>query len=179
MRRGGFSIIEIVITITILGILLALAVVSMNASQVNARDAERKADIEAIAIQFEGYYKNPMSGSSTMWGDQYFMSGGSYPGVEYLDNSGLTIITPEADPKIFRAPGVSVDQPPSIIKATNAVQTPTGVQPQPTTKTYVYQALTKTGAVCIDPFLATCVKFNLYYRLEKDDSIQMVTSKNQ
>ena len=181
MKRGGFSIIEIVITITVLGILLSLGVVAMNSSQVAARDAERKADVEAIAMSFEGYYKNSMgSGESDTGGTSpFFMSGGTYPGTGYMYNAGLKIIAPEADPKIFNAPGSTNTL--SVVSATNAVQTTSGVLPQPTTSTYVYQAIDQNGTgICDDPVIdGLCRKFNIFYRLEKDNSVQMVTSRNQ
>lgn len=179
MKRGGFSIIEIVITITILGILLSLGVVAMSSTQLSARDSERKADVEAIAMSFEGYYKNGMRGGTTPYGDEYFMSGGSYPGTEYMYVESLKAITPESDEKIFRAPGATTGI--SIVGATNAIQSTAGVLPQPTTSTYVYQAIDKSGnALCPDPFLSGfCRKFNIFYRLEKDNSVQMITSRNQ
>ena len=174
MKRGGFSLIEIVITITILTILVALAIVSMNASQIESRDAERRSDVEAIAMQFEMYYQNASP-------DQ-LMSGGSYPGQGYVNESELkSTIAPEADPQIFRAPGIKNNKPISIVGATNASESTTFVSPQPTPTTYVYQAISANGtSLCHDPFISEpCRRFNLYYFQEKDGTIQRVRSKNQ
>lgn len=66
MTRRGFTIVELIITITIMGILLTLAVVNVNATQVSARDDQRKADVEAIANHLESFYA---SGASSNGGD--------------------------------------------------------------------------------------------------------------
>ena len=172
MQRRGFTIVEIIITITIMGILLTLTVVTLGNNQMRARDEERKADIESIALNLESYYRNAQDG--------VFMSGGSYPGTAYLTNADTTYYLPDIDPKSLRAPGVDTTQPISIVVATNANQTTSGVLPAPTAETYVYQALAKDNLLCEDPLIAGgCRKFNLYYMLEADGSIQMVTSKNQ
>jgi len=174
MQRRGFTIVEIIITITIMGILLSLTVVTLGNNQLRARDEERKADIESIALNIESYYRNVQEG--------IFMSGGTYPGTAYITPSSIPVILPDIDPKSVRTPGVTADQPASLIPATNATQTTSGVSPQPTISTYVYQPITQAGAICDDPFMITtgeCRKFNLYYMLEADNSIHMVTSKNQ
>ena len=51
--RNGFTIVELVIVMTIMAILLALALVNISGSQVHGRDAKRKADAEAIAHGIE------------------------------------------------------------------------------------------------------------------------------
>lgn len=56
MTRRGFTIVELIITITIMGILLTLAVINVSSTQMNARDDERKADAEALSSSLEAYY---------------------------------------------------------------------------------------------------------------------------
>ncbi|MCD8561460.1 prepilin-type N-terminal cleavage/methylation domain-containing protein [Candidatus Saccharibacteria bacterium] len=173
MYSRGFTIVEIVITITIMGILLVLAVVNLSSSQVNSRDAERKGDIEAIALHLESYYANESSGSQGQTS-----AGGTYPGTTQIANA--TSIMPDIDPKSLHAPNVSLDDPMSLTPATNATQTVAGISPSPTISQYVYQPLTKSGALCATPTATDeCRKFNLYYRLEADDTVYKVTSKNQ
>lgn len=172
MNHGGFSIIEIVITITILGILLALGVVGMNTAQMNARDAERQADVEAIGMHLEAYYRTETADKSVS------SKAGTYPGTFYMSTAYYrTIFFPDANSDIFIAPGASS----SIVIATNTIESASGVSPQPTIDQYVYQALTRTDTTCTDHYLvaAGCTRFNLYYRLEKDGSVQMVKSNNR
>lgn len=56
MHRRGFTIIELVIVITIMAILMTMGVVNFRSSQANARDTQRKTDIESIAQHLETYY---------------------------------------------------------------------------------------------------------------------------
>ncbi len=179
MVRQAFTIVEILITITIMGILLTLAVVNVNSSQMNARDSERKADIEAIASSFETYYNTVNTNPSD--GSDFWMSGSSYPDLYFLTNdTELKRATPDIDLKVVRAPGVDKTQPMSLIPATNATQTTAGVAPQPTFTTYVYQPLSSTNALCADSFTAGgCRKFNIFYRLESDGQVYQVTSTHQ
>lgn len=67
MNRRGFTIIELIITITIMALLIVLSFVNLDSSQINSRDAERKADIEAIAIHLDNFY-NVGSDTSTTTG---------------------------------------------------------------------------------------------------------------
>ena len=55
MKRRGFTIVELIIVITIMGTLLILGVVNLRGSQANSRDAERRTDIETIATHMETF----------------------------------------------------------------------------------------------------------------------------
>lgn len=169
MNRGGFSIVEIVITVTVLAILLTLGVVSMNAAQVNARDAERKADMESLAMIFEEYRKNPATGQD---GYRDF-SGYTYPDAVTIDTTNyFNNVFADIDPSIVRAPGVGRHSPMSLKSHYSA--------PQPSLTEYSYESLNENDEPCYDFIInGACTKFNLYYRLEKDNSIQKIMSKNQ
>lgn len=65
MKSRGFTIVELIVTITIMAILLTLGVVNLRSSQANARDAERKTDIESLATNLETFY-NSGTNSSTL-----------------------------------------------------------------------------------------------------------------
>lgn len=175
MNRRGFTVIEVIIVVTIMGILLILGVVNLRGSQISARDAERKGDIEAIATHLELYYN---SGNYEL---------GRAPG-SYISsttgggtNAGILAIVRDMDPKSLVAPGHSDLDYISFTPATCSgvcTQTPAGVTPQPTIDQYVYQPLQSDGTLCTN-ISQGCRKFNLYYRLEADDTVYMVTSKNQ
>ncbi len=51
----GFTIVELLIVIVVIGILAALVVVTYNGIQQKARDTERKTDIKAVHGQLEAY----------------------------------------------------------------------------------------------------------------------------
>jgi len=173
MKQRGFTVVELIITVTIMGILLILTVVNVSSSQMRARDDERSTDVQSIALNLESYFSAQQTDN--------LMSGGSYVGSDYLtDTTFVGGTLPDIDPKVLRAPGVDISAPQSFIAATNAVQTKSGVLPQPTKNTYVYQPLTTTNTLCTDPFIdGACRKFNIYYYLESDNQVYMITSKNQ
>lgn len=51
----GFTIVELLIVIVVIGILAALVIVTYNGIQQKARDTERKTDINAVASHLEAY----------------------------------------------------------------------------------------------------------------------------
>lgn len=57
-RKNGFTIIEIIIVITIIGILLSLVFTGVADSRAKARDKERTADIDLIHSSLEQYYSD-------------------------------------------------------------------------------------------------------------------------
>lgn len=174
MMRRGFTIVELIITITIMGILLTLAVVNLGSTQANARDSERKGDVEALALNLENYYNNQDPNIAN--------SGGSYLGSSFLNDSQIKTYLPDLDMKNVHAPGVDVSAPISAVPAQNNTTTTAGVLPQPSKSNdvYVYQPLTADGNLCTDPSVTgDCRRFNIYYYQETDNSVQMVTSKHQ
>ena len=54
--QKGFTIVELLIVIVVIGILAALVLNTFNGVQARARNTERQTDIKAIASQLEAYY---------------------------------------------------------------------------------------------------------------------------
>lgn len=165
MNHRGFTVIELIIVITVMGILMTVGVVNLSGTRANGRDAERKGDVESIVMHLESYYISGTDGSTTT---------GRYPGTDELIGNE-TVVLRDIDPEALIAPGKSSSV---LTKATNSTQTTAGVTPQPTIDSYVYQPIQSDGSLCT---LSTqeCQKFNLYYKLEVDNIVYMVTSKNQ
>lgn len=55
-KQDGFTIVELLIVIVIIGILAALVIVTFSNTQKKARDADRKTDINATYSQLEVYF---------------------------------------------------------------------------------------------------------------------------
>ena len=176
MNRRGFTIVELVVIITAMGILLILAVVNLSSSQANARDNERKTDIETIALHLDTYYKSGSDSSTSL---------GRYPSTVLVqDVATIKHMLRDIDTKSITAPSQSA---PTFTAATNYTQTTTGVSPQPETNQYIYQPIKSDGTLCTDE-TQDCRKFNLYYKLEvatinadcpSPGYICMLKSKNQ
>ena len=165
MNRRGFTVIELIIVITIMGILLILGVVNLRGTQISARDTERKADIATIALNLETFYKIGTDNSSIF---------GRYPSIAIAGNIQTSLR--DADLKSFTPPGAT-DSDAGFLVASNNNQTTSGVSPNPTINSYVYQPIRQDGGLCSGA--EYCQKFNLYYKLESDNTVYMVTSKNQ
>lgn len=54
----GFTLVELLVVISILGILASIALVSFRSSQLRGRDAERKSDLKQISNALELYYSD-------------------------------------------------------------------------------------------------------------------------
>lgn len=74
-KQSGFTIVELLIVIVVIGILATLVIVTFSGVQQKARDTKRQTDVKALASQLEVYYAN----------------NGSYPALAQLqDNTWVT-----------------------------------------------------------------------------------------
>lgn len=160
--RAGFTIVELAVTLTIMVILITLSIVLLTGNLEKGRDEERKTDVANIILYQDGLY--------TQNNSSYF------PTTSVTSTANIETWYPGIDRNNLRTPGVVAPNY-SIVPATNATQTTAGVTPQPTLTTYVYQPITSTGGLCSTT--GSCRKFNIYYRSEASNTVQMLTSKNQ
>lgn len=170
MKLRGFTIVEILIVLTVMAILLTLSVVMFTGSQIRSRDNERKTDMENFALGLESGIVDS-EGVAVSYG---------YPSTTalqtYIDNNDFSPLIPSIEPSSLRAPGANDSSDVSVVVATNAATAPESVEPTPTINTYVYQPLS-LDVLCTSG--TTCRSFNLYYRLEYDLSIQVIRSRSQ
>lgn len=79
-KQQGFTIVELLIVIVVIGILAMLVITTFTGIQQQARDTERKTDINAMHSQLEAYYAQ----------------NGYYPGDAEITTGNLTGLDPEA-----------------------------------------------------------------------------------
>jgi prepilin-type N-terminal cleavage/methylation domain-containing protein len=161
-QRAGFTIVEIVITLTIMAILVSLAAVNLRSSVLQANDQERITDIQNIMTYQDSYYERN--------NNTYF------PTTSASSSAQIETWYTNIDRDNLRTPGVVAPNY-SLVVATNNTQTTAGVRPIPLKTTYVYQPLDSAGALCTA--VPNCRKFNIFYLSDVDSTVQKMSSKNQ
>lgn len=80
-QRRGFTLIEMVVVVAIIGLLLIIAMMAWRNQLNKARDAQRKEDLQRISVAFE----------------EYFSDFGCYPPADILNNCGGGELKPYLD----------------------------------------------------------------------------------
>lgn len=193
MRRRGFTIVELVVVMVIMAILVSLGIFGVTKSQANARDAERKADIEAIARGLEQRYKN--GNPKAVFVADGSNKAGEYPSVDemYLSTADFN---PHSNwnPNAFTTSFITEELPGTT--AANFI-TPNGkklelclfcgvgpenltvgkyIESNTTSGAYVYEPIDASNNICANE---KCVRYNLYYRSETQNKIVTVRSEHQ
>lgn len=65
LYRRGFTLLELLVVISIIGILITMGAVAFSTAQQRGRDAKRRADAKAVQNAFEQYYSQNASVYST------------------------------------------------------------------------------------------------------------------
>ena len=68
MKKKGFTLIELMVVIGIIGLLASIISVSLISSRAKGRDAKRIADIKTIQLALETYYNDNSSYPSSIYG---------------------------------------------------------------------------------------------------------------
>lgn len=179
-QNKGFTIVELMVTITILLILTTLVVVRLISTQAGGRDQERETDILTIATGLEVYYQDGSPDGS--------VPKGYYPGSNQVNAAALTV--PPFHNFLDGVSKISFEAPDGPINGNVNFNAPqlTGTNPDGSYTDsevrgilnwypYVYQVLKRDNHHC---FTATdCVKFNLYYLHEESNTVIKIRSKNQ
>lgn len=92
MKNKGFTLLELLVVIGIIGILVALATASYSATQKQARDSRRKQDMVAIQNALEQYYSTNNYSYPVSCKDASGKLQGSWP-VDPSTQSDYSILT--------------------------------------------------------------------------------------
>ena len=169
--RNGYTIVELVVVIAIISMMAALVFANVSSSRAAARDAQRRADVEAIAREIERrYFTDPSS------------VGPSYPTTNGAGSIGISTVIDE----MIAAGQLDTLLSPGNTSGSSSFQsvhplgrTNTGPQ-TPTTEEYLYQPIRRDGDLCNYAGAAAgpCVSFKIWYRLESGE-ILYVESRYQ
>jgi prepilin-type N-terminal cleavage/methylation domain-containing protein len=186
-QSRGFTIIEIIVTISVMLVLMAVSIVALRSTQVDARDQERKTDVESIARGLEQRYTTgnarvllwPSKGAYPGNNEMLYSTGTNYwctvaPPAKFdpcqASTSYLYELLPGTTEGSFKPPDSSVQMFKNMWGATDANRL-TYIS----NGNYVYAPLDRTGANCNND----CTSFKLYYKKESDGSTQVIKSKRQ
>lgn len=140
-KQSGFTIVELLIVIIVIGILAGLVITMFSGIQEKARDTERQTDLQAMHGQLESF----------------FAQKGYYPSLADLNDratSGFVATNLKGlDKEAFRDPkAVTADSGYRLVAA-------------PAAKAYAYAVTTSTGSSC-ESDDTTCAKYTLTATLE-------------
>ncbi len=158
--QKGFTIVELLIVIVVIGILAALVLNTFAGVQRRARDTQRQTDVNAVATQLEVYYND----------------NGNYPTIAQVTSADPTTgfyatNLQGLDKGALVAPQAAAATKNSFVAGAVAT-TDTDA-----TKKYGYECRTSADAIVTDT-ATTCGKFKIYYIKEDDASQQIKNSLN-
>lgn len=98
MKQKGFTFIELLVVITIIGILASIVMVATGGTRARARDVRRKVDLKQIRLALESYYnmnrKYPQAGSCSYGSNCYVYSAGGPDWIPALTAGGFMSSVP-------------------------------------------------------------------------------------
>lgn len=143
-KSGGFTIVELLIVIVVIGILAAIVIVSYSGIQQRATDAVRQSDIDATAKALELYY----------------VDNGKYPnyGTEFSLRAWV-----EANLKLPESSLIAPCDTPAVTATSFLNLTPAQLDTNATHNQYAYYNYSGTRASKTTCGVSGCQMFELYW----------------
>ena len=130
-RNQGFTIVELLIVIVVIGILALLVITTYSGIQAKARNSKRQSDVKSLQTQLEAF----------------FSQNGYYPSLTDMNGAGWLTTNMK-----------SLDQN-ALIDPSNPTQSKTLVT-APVAKSYAYAVTNSAGTSC-EADDTTCAKYTL------------------
>jgi prepilin-type N-terminal cleavage/methylation domain-containing protein len=199
-RQTGFTLVELIVVIVVIGILMTFIGVQLTHNQLVARDQERANDVTIITNTLERVYQTgQLDGTMIPTGDGLLTNSTpmGYPSTALTGSPNDTqsqAIIGAIDPNALKSP---LKKAMSFVEASsnagisgNSVGGKT-INGNATNDIYVYQPLTNAGTLCTNAnslntnqiviaprLIDACVKYTIYYFSEASAAIQSKTSMN-
>lgn len=178
MNKKAFTIIELIVVVTILTVVLVIGVVNMRSAGLVANDEERKTDVTNFAKALEDYY---LYGNTSATDPYVSTPPNQYPATvsfgSPITSATIASLLPDLNQDNLKAPGIT-DVATTLKMASNNTTTTSGVLPTVINDTYVYQPIASDGTLC-DSLAKNCRKFYIYYKLETNSTTYQLASKNK
>ncbi len=147
-NKQGFTIVELLIVIVVIGILAAITIVAFNGVQARAKDGERVSDLKSVMKLMEMFY----------------VDNGYYPRIDRLNPSQIdatmTNLLKVTNREIFLAPGT-----------TNSQSSFIGYVGGMTSGHYTYKSWMTDGTQCdnatVAPSESVCIRYSVWYKSEQ------------
>ncbi|MHB1865251.1 MAG: type II secretion system protein [Candidatus Saccharimonadales bacterium] len=133
-KQNGFTVIELIIVIVVVGILAAIVISTYSGIQVKQRNSKRETDIQALQTQLESFYSQ----------------NGYYPSLKDINSAS------------WRAKNMTNLNPADMIdpSATNKNPADAQLAPTPAPKVFAYQVTDSNGNPC-ETKDTNCAKYTL------------------
>lgn len=156
-RNQGFTIVELLIVIVVIGILALLVITTYSGIQQKARNNTRQANLGAIQTQLEIFYQN----------------NGHYPSLTNM-NTGTNAAT-NAKSTFVTSSMKNLDQN-ALVDPSNPNQSK-HLEDAPTAKSYSYEVTNASDTTC-ELDATTCAKYTLTARYEGEVNGSTEVTKN-